>query len=101
MDRRAFLGALTGSVLAAPLAVKAQQPRVYKIGYLDLNPAPFQHLRFETFRQQLREVGWVEGKSVGFEYRSGLSQNDEALAALAEELAQLRVDVILTMSNKG
>jgi len=39
MDRRAFLGTLAGSVLAAPLAAKAQQPRVYKIGYLDVIPA--------------------------------------------------------------
>jgi hypothetical protein len=39
MDRRAFLGTLAGSVLAAPLAAKAQQPRVYTIGYRDVIPA--------------------------------------------------------------
>jgi len=98
-NRRTFLTVLAGGLLAAPLAAGAQQARVYKIGFLDLNPAP--NPRFEVFRQALRELGWVEGKSITFEYRSAPGKSDEVLTALAEELAQLGVDVILTMSNRG
>jgi len=100
MDRRAFLGTLAGGLLAAPLGAEAQQARVYKIGYLDLNPAP-KYPRFEVFRQALRELGWVEGKSITFEYRSAPDKSEEVLTALAEELAQLGVDVIVTWLNKG
>ena len=84
--------------LAVPLVAVAQPGRVYRIGYLDLN-APIN--RFAVFRQALRELGWVEEKNIVFEYRFAWGKSDEVITALAEELAQLGVDVILTMSNKG
>jgi putative ABC transport system substrate-binding protein len=99
VDRRTFLGTLASSLLAAPLAARAQQSRVYKIGFLELNPAP--NPRFEVFRQALRELGWVEGKSITFEYRSAPGKSDEVLTALAEELALLGADVIVTWLNRG
>ncbi len=97
MDRRTFLGTLVGGLLAAPLDSEGQQARVYKIGFLNPVPNP----RFEVFRQALRELGWVEGKSITFEYRSAPGKSDEVLTALAEELAQLGVDVIVTWLNRG
>ena len=99
MDRRMFLGTLAGSLLAAPLAATAQQARVYKIGFLGNLPGP--NPLTEAFRQGLRERGWGEGQNVTLEYRWGAGRSEEVLATLAEELAQLGVDVILTYSNKG
>jgi hypothetical protein len=93
--------ALLLTTLAMPVVAAAQPARVYKVGYLDLNSPAVSISRFEAFRQGLRELGWVEGKSITFEYRSAPGKSNEVFTALAEELAQLGVDVILTMSNKG
>ena len=98
MERRAFLAGAT-ALLAAPLAVDAQQARVYKIGYLGNTSGPTPTT--EAFRQGLRERGWVEGQNITLEYRWGAGRSEEVLATLAEELAQLGVDVILTASNKS
>ena len=67
MDRRAFIGTLTGGLLAAPLAAEGQQTaKVARIGVLFLNQAPNPHLK-EAFRQGLRDLGYVEGHNVVIE----------------------------------
>jgi putative ABC transport system substrate-binding protein len=95
MDRRAFIGALTGGLLAAPLAAEAQQATtVARIGYLATNLATSPHTR-EAFRQGLRDLGYVEGRNLVIEYRSAEGKR-ERLPALAAELVALKVDVIVT-----
>jgi len=95
MDRRAFVSGITLGLLAAPLAVEAQQPtKIARIGYLSLNLIPNRHLR-EAFRQGLRDVGYVEGRNVVIEYRDAEGK-PERLPALAAELVALKVDVIVT-----
>ena len=55
-------------VLAVPLAVEAQSPRVPRIGVLSPGtPGPSPLL--DAFRQGLRELGYVEGQNIAFEYR--------------------------------
>ena len=94
MDRRAFLGTLAGSLLAAPLAAEGQETaKVARIGFLFLNLAPNPHLK-EAFRQGLRDLGYVEGHNVVIEYRDAEGKL-ERLPALAAELIALQVDVIL------
>ena len=94
MDRRVFIGTLSG-LLAAPLAVEAQQPtKIARIGYLSLNLVPNRHL-LEAFSQGLRDVGYVEGRNVVIEYRDAEGK-PERLPALAVELVALKVDVIVT-----
>ena len=95
MDRRAFLGTLTGGLLAAPLAGQAQQPvaKVARIGYLVTNLAVNPHLH-EAFRQGLRDLGYVEGCNLVIEYRDAEGKV-ERLPALAPELVALNVDVIV------
>jgi putative ABC transport system substrate-binding protein len=94
MDRRVFIGTLSG-LLAAPLAVEAQQPtKIARIGYLSLNLVPNRHL-LEAFSQGLRDVGYVEGRNVVIEYRDAEGK-PERLPALAAELVALKVDVIVT-----
>jgi putative ABC transport system substrate-binding protein len=94
MDRRAFIGALAGSLLGARLATGAPQAgRVPRIGYLATDLAANPHLT-EAFRQGLRDLGYVEGRHVVVEYRSAEGKI-ERLPALAAELAALKVEVIV------
>jgi ABC-type uncharacterized transport system substrate-binding protein len=94
VDRRAFLGILAGSLLAAPLAAEAQQAaKVARIGYLAGSLAATPHLP-EAFRQGLRDLGYVEGRNLVIEYRDAEGKY-ERLPALAAELVALKVDVIV------
>jgi len=94
VDRRAFIKTVALGLLAAPLAAEAQQAaKVARIGFLALNVAPNPHLR-EAFLQGLRDLGYVEGRNLGIEYRDAEGKF-ERLPALAAELVALKVDVIL------
>ena len=53
----------------------------------------------EAFREGLQELGYVEGKTIAIEYRSGEGKS-ERLPALAAELVQLKVDVIVAQSGQ-
>jgi putative ABC transport system substrate-binding protein len=94
--RREFIGTLAGAVLAAPLAAEAQQPaKVPRIGFLT-TPSPTAAAYYlEAFREGLRELGYVEGKTIAIEYRFAEGRS-ERLPALAAELVRLKVDVIVT-----
>jgi ABC-type uncharacterized transport system substrate-binding protein len=79
-------------VLCVPAT--AQQPKkVPRIGYLG-GPPPLLERR-EAFRQGLRELGYIEGKNIVIEWRSGEGKS-EHIPALAAELVRLKVDVIVT-----
>ena len=95
MDRREFLGALAGGLLAAQ-AVEAQPTgKVYRIGMLERTPAGINAVNLDGFRQGLRELGYVEGRNLVIEYRSADGQ-DERFPILATELLRLKPDLILT-----
>ena len=97
MDRRAFICSLATGFLAAPLAAEAQPAgKVYRIGVLSPEVPPPGLL--EGFQEGLRELGYTEGKNVAFESRHAEGKN-ERLAALADELVRLKVDVILTVNT--
>ncbi len=81
----------------APLAHAQKSGKVYRIGYLRGAAGP--GLRDEAFRQGLRDLGWVEGKNIAFEYRWTARKRDRYLA-LAKELVRLKVDIIVT-ANVG
>jgi putative ABC transport system substrate-binding protein len=98
MDRRAFLSPL--AILAAPLAVEAQQAgRMWHIGVLPPSSSVgwFRHLA-QAFQQQLREQGYVEGQNISIENRWLTEGRPDQLSALAAELVRLRVDVIVAAS---
>jgi putative ABC transport system substrate-binding protein len=76
--------------------VEAQQPtKVPRIGFLGTASPPTIAARIEAFRQGLRDLGYVEGKSIVIEYRWAEEKFDR-LPALAAELVRLKLDVIVT-----
>ena len=61
MDRRTFIGAVTGGFLAAPVSVCAQKaPQMYRIGFLGTSTG----LTTKLFWDAMRGLGWVEGQNV-------------------------------------
>jgi putative tryptophan/tyrosine transport system substrate-binding protein len=92
--RREFI-ALVGGAAAWPLATRAQQVRVARIGALYIGTADAQSFTKEL-REGLRELGYVEGQNIAFEFRSAEGELDR-LPELAAELVRLRVDVIVTL----
>ncbi len=92
MKRREFIG-LLGGAAAWPLTARAQQAvgKIVTIGVLAIEPWP----PIDTFRQALNNIGYIEGKNVRFEYRYAEGYN-ERLPELANDLADLNVDVIVT-----
>ena len=92
----AFTVILTVALLAAPLAAEAQQlTNIFRIGFLTAVPLSVMSARTDAFRQGLRELGYVEGKTIVIEWRSAEGQFDR-LPSLAAELVRLKVDVIVT-----
>jgi putative ABC transport system substrate-binding protein len=92
MTRAVLAVALTVGILALPLASEAQQAtRVPRIGVLGSHDVPF----WQSFRDGLRELGYVEGSTVALEYRWA-GETEERFSALASELVRLRVDAIVT-----
>ena len=96
MNRRDTVLALA-ALGAAPLASFAQQPgKVWRIGFLAPQSGPFENS--DAFRDELRILGYTEGRNVAIEYRWSAGA-DERLPAMAAELVQLKVDVIVTNSG--
>jgi putative ABC transport system substrate-binding protein len=97
VERRVFLGALTGGLLAAPLAAEGQQAgKVFRIGLLGTDSG--QANPMEALRAGLRDLGYVEGKNIVIEYRWAEGEYDR-FPALVAELVALNVDVIVTQGG--
>ena len=95
MDRRAFIGTLAGTLLAAPLAAEAQPVRLSSVGYL--SPVSAGAFGYVMFRQSLRELGYVEGHNIAF--HGGFADgHSDRLPALAAELIHQNVDIIVAAS---
>jgi putative ABC transport system substrate-binding protein len=94
MRRRDFLGALGGPA-AWPLAAGAQQQKPLTVGLLGMTTPSAQSQWTAAFLNRLRELGWVEGRNIVFEYRWVEGRTDR-FSELANELVQAKVDVIVT-----
>src|SRR5262245_52790940 len=91
MRRRGFIGLTVGLATTWPLMARAQQQRGPTIGILvPANPEPFT----SEFQAGLRELGYREGQSIAFEFRSAEGKPDR-LRTLADELVRLKVDIIV------
>jgi putative tryptophan/tyrosine transport system substrate-binding protein len=99
MKRREFIS-LLGGAAAWPLAARAQQPAMPVIGFL-VAGTPLSHGQWvATFVQRLRELGWIEGRTIAIEYRWGEGRN-ERFAEIATEFVRRKVDVIVTSATAG
>ncbi|PYN82945.1 MAG: ABC transporter substrate-binding protein [Candidatus Rokuibacteriota bacterium] len=87
---------LTVSFILAPLAAAQQPTKLPRIGYIVLSPtSETPSPERAAFLTGLRELGWIEGKTIAIEYRSA-KWNVELLEDLAEDLVRMKVDVIVT-----
>jgi len=98
MKRRAFI-TLLGGAAAWPLAARAQQAgKLPTIGFLGQNTRSFASEYVAAFVQRLRELGWIEGRTIAIEYRWGEGR-EERFAEIAAEFVRLKVDVIVTSAT--
>ena len=110
MKRREFLTilgglavVLAGSLVLAPVAAEAQPPdRVRRLGLLlpYVQTDPQAQARVNAFRAALQERGWTDGRNIRLEFRHSEGQPNR-LPALAADLVQQNVDVLLTAGTES
>ena len=97
MNRRQMIAALGGAA-AWPVAARAQQPaKLPIIGFLGAGTASAMSQWTAAFVQRLRELGWIEDRTIAIHYRWAEGRA-ERLAEIAAEFVRLKVDVIVTNS---
>jgi putative ABC transport system substrate-binding protein len=97
IGRRTFISTFAGGILAAPLASFAQQPtKVPRCGVIGGQDGP----HWEGLRQGLRELGYVDGRSIAMEWRWSEGKT-ERLATLALELVRAKVDIVVVAGTQA
>jgi len=103
VERRTFLGAVAGGLLATPLAAGAQQAgKVYRVGFILISPVatiksdPTNPIN-SAFRSEMRDRGYIEGQNLILDLRS-VEGRLERTSEIVAELVGLKVDVIVTAS---
>ena len=95
IGRRQFIFAIGGATVAWPLAARAQQAgKLPTIGFLGAD-APSWSPWTAAFVERLRELGWIEGRTIAIEYRWSEGR-PERVAEIAAEFVRQKVDVIVT-----
>jgi putative ABC transport system substrate-binding protein len=96
MPRRAFMTAVAGGLLAAPLAAGAQPAtKVYHVGILSIGSDPTWRIPWKPFTEAMSELGYVEGRNLVI--RPAFADGSpERLPALVAELVRAKVDAIVT-----
>jgi len=96
MKRNITVLALSTMLFALCGSVDAQQTgKIFRIGFLDPSTASGIAVLSEAFRQEMRKLGWIEGKNIAFEYRFAENKGPERLPELAADLVRLKVDLIV------
>ncbi len=99
MKRREFIVALGGAAATWPLIAHAQQPdKLPTVGFLGATTSATANHWVSAFVARLRELGWVEGRTVTIEYRWA-EAHTERYAEIAAELVDHKVDVIVTWAS--
>ena len=97
MKRREFI-TLLGGAAAWPIAARAQKDRVPVIGILRVNPKNLNEILAESFRRYMKALGWDEGRNVRYQFVWADGQI-ERIPALAQELADEKVDLLITFGR--
>jgi ABC-type uncharacterized transport system substrate-binding protein len=96
MNRRGFITLLGGAAATWPLAARAQQSgKLPTVGYMGATTPSAQSQWTAAFIQRVRELGWIEGRTIAVEYRWTEGRTERA-AEIAAEFVQRKVDVIVT-----
>ena len=96
MRRREFIALIGGTAAAWPIATRAQQlGKLPTIGFLGATTPSVWSPFVEAFLQRLRELNWIDGSTVGIEYRWAQGR-DELYAQFAAEFVRRKVNVIVT-----
>jgi putative ABC transport system substrate-binding protein len=96
VKRRDFITLLGGAAVTWPLVARAQQSgKLRTIGFLGPNTHSAASEWVAAFVQRLRELGWMEGRTITIEYRWAEGR-EERFAEIAAEFVRLKVDVIVT-----
>jgi ABC-type uncharacterized transport system substrate-binding protein len=98
--RKTFFGLPLGALLfALSVTADAQQAgKIFRIGFFDSSTASGSAVLVDAFRQELRKLGWIEGKNIIIEYRFA-EQKLDRLPELAADLVRLKVDLIVITGN--
>jgi putative ABC transport system substrate-binding protein len=101
MERRAFIAAVTGGLLTAPLAAEGQQQagKVYRVGTLFSASREDAVPRIAALERGLASLGYVAGHNIVFVHRYADDAKLTRVAELAAELVQAGVDVVVTATN--
>src|SRR5262245_26771933 len=100
MRRREFITLLGGAVAPWPLALRAEQGKLRTIGFLGQSTRAAGSEWVAAFGQRLRELGWIEGRTITVEYRWAEGR-EERFAQGAAELVRLKVDVLVTSGTQS
>src|ERR1700692_4965859 len=96
LRRREFITLLGCAAAMRPRAARALQPgKLPTIGFLGTTAASAWGPWTAAFVQRLRELGWIEGRTIAIEYRWAEGRR-ERFAEIAVEFVRLKVDVIIT-----
>jgi putative tryptophan/tyrosine transport system substrate-binding protein len=98
IGRREFIAGLGGTVVAWPLAARAQQQALPLVGIVDITTLgiSFRQQALSAFRRGLNETGYIEGRNVAIEYHTVAMQLDR-VSGLAADLLRRRVAVIFAI----
>src|ERR1044071_4828457 len=89
--------ALCTILFGLSFSADAQQPgKLFRIGIRDPTTASGSAVVWETLRQELSKLGWIEGKNIAIEYGFAENKGTERLTELAADLVRLKVDLIVT-----
>src|SRR6516164_6100121 len=95
MRRRQFIALLGGAAARWPFATRAQPGRVPTVGFLGASTLSAWSLWTAAFVQRLRELGWIDGRTIAIEYRWAEGRS-ERYTEIGAEFVRLKVDVIVT-----
>jgi putative ABC transport system substrate-binding protein len=96
IGRRQFLAALGSSAAAWPLAARAQQPKMLRVGYSGILPREAPH--YAAFEKRMAELGYQQDRNFTFEYIQAPSI--EGYELTYRELAMRKVDIMLAAGNE-
>jgi ABC-type uncharacterized transport system substrate-binding protein len=98
--RRDFITLLGGGAAAWPLAARAQPSKTPTVGFLSASTPAVAGQWVAAFAQRLRDLGWIEGRTVAIEYRWAEGRNDR-MAEIAAEFVRAKVNVIVAQGTQA